>query len=245
METIADRIRHIRSLLDMTQVEFARFLGRTTRGAVGNWESGGGVTRENMIAIAAASGVSVEWLASGRGEPPTKDDLSPHGPATIVDRNGERLEVPHGGIKEIDADGGLGAGQEPQIAYRQSSDGWQVTDAYRPEPWVLPSRFLRDGLRAPADRIIAIQCQGDSMFPTIAHGDVVFVDTRHNRISPPGLYAIRDVYGELIVKRLDIYRSGDDFRVRITSDNPREASREEPLSEVHVFGRVCGRFNVM
>lgn len=162
-----------------------------------------------------------------------------------MDRNGDNLEVPAHGIKEIDANAGLGAGQEPQTAYQAGDDGWQVVDAYRPEPWVLPARFLREGLRAPADRIVAVQCQGDSMAPTLHHGDVVFVDTRHTRISPPGLYAIRDVYGDLIIKRLDIYRSGDGFRIKITSDNPHEPSREEPSSEVAVFGRVCGRFNVM
>lgn len=67
-EEIAGRIRAVRKARGgLTQQEFADKLGRTTRGAVGNWERGLGIKTENLRAIADTFSVSLEWLASGRG----------------------------------------------------------------------------------------------------------------------------------------------------------------------------------
>ncbi len=248
MKTIGARIKFVRTAKGMTQQQFADFLGGVTRGAIGNWELEKGITAGNMETVARKTGVSLDWLMTGRGEPPEGAPPSqPRGrePARFVDRNGEDIAASDAGILEIDAEAGLGGGQAPDVMFRAGSEGWQVTDAMRPEPWILPSRFLRDGLRARPQDIVAIMTRGDSMAPTISHGDVVFVDTRHTRISPPGLYAIRDIYGEIIIKRLDVRRDGENIVAIITSDNPREPRREEPLSEIGVVGRVCGRFNLM
>jgi phage repressor protein C with HTH and peptisase S24 domain len=157
-----------------------------------------------------------------------------------VDHNGHAVEIPKSGIREIDENAGLGGGQVPAYFYRPGEKGQEVTDAIKPEAWLLPSHFLKDRFKAPPEKIVALSTQGDSMSPTIQHGDVVFVDTRHTRISPSGLYALRDIYGEMIIKRLDAYRVGDSYTVKITSDNPHEPTREEPLSEVSIVGRVCG-----
>lgn len=65
---IAGRIRSVRKARGgLTQQEFADKLGRTTRGAVGNWERGLGIKTENLRAIADKFSVSLEWLANGRG----------------------------------------------------------------------------------------------------------------------------------------------------------------------------------
>lgn len=63
-QAIGRRIRQLRKDAELTQEEFALRLD-VTRGAVGNWELGKGVKRENLIAIAAAFGGSVDWLATG------------------------------------------------------------------------------------------------------------------------------------------------------------------------------------
>lgn len=51
-----------------SQEKFAAALHNVTRGAVGNWELGKGIKRENMQRIADTFGISFEWLATGRGE---------------------------------------------------------------------------------------------------------------------------------------------------------------------------------
>jgi transcriptional regulator with XRE-family HTH domain len=63
-EEIGGRIRHVRKEAGLTQEGLAKRLD-VTRGAVGNWELGQGVKRENLVAIAEALGVSVDWLATG------------------------------------------------------------------------------------------------------------------------------------------------------------------------------------
>lgn len=66
---IAGRIKQLRKERDLTQEGFAAKLGDVTRGAVGNWERGQGIKRENLRAIAEAFGASFEWLATGDIKP--------------------------------------------------------------------------------------------------------------------------------------------------------------------------------
>lgn len=241
MKSLADRIRFVRKeILRLNQTQLADRL-KLSRGAVGNWELGGKIELANLSRLADEAGVSLDWLERGIGPAP---GARPGGPPSF-DHNGESLTLPAHGIREIDSAAGLGGGQVPEEAYRAGADGWSVTDAYKPEAWILPQRFVQSGLRGRADQIIAIATQGDSMEPTIGHGDVVFVNTMHRRISPPGLYAIRDVYGEIIVKRLDVFRAGEALKVKITSDNPHEPTRDEPIEEIAVVGRVCGLFRTI
>lgn len=164
-----------------------------------------------------------------------------------VDVDGQDIETPYlgNGIREIAADGGLGAGQTPQIAYMPEDGEMKVVDAFRPEAWIFPSRVMRDGFGASADKFIAVATRGDSMHPTISHGSFVFVDTRDTRVKPQELYALRDVYGDIIIKRLDIFKENGEWRVRIQSDNPSTHSREELLDEVSIIGRVKGIFRLI
>ena len=64
----AERIRALRDKLDITQDELAERIGNITRGAVGNWERGGGAKRESVARIAEVTGASFEWLNMGRGD---------------------------------------------------------------------------------------------------------------------------------------------------------------------------------
>lgn len=61
------RIRKMRDVLGIKGTELAKRVG-VTRGAVGNWELGQGIKRENLQKIAAEFKVSFEWLALNRGE---------------------------------------------------------------------------------------------------------------------------------------------------------------------------------
>lgn len=63
------RIRRLRNQLGLSQQEFAARLGGVTRGAVGNWELGKGIKRDNLVRIAEEFESSVDWLATGTGSP--------------------------------------------------------------------------------------------------------------------------------------------------------------------------------
>jgi phage repressor protein C with HTH and peptisase S24 domain len=66
--SIGLRIKATRTDAGLTQEGLAIRLG-TTRGAVGNWELGKGIKRDNLLAIARDFGISVNWLATGHGTP--------------------------------------------------------------------------------------------------------------------------------------------------------------------------------
>lgn len=67
-EAIGRRIKQLRAEAKLTQEAFARRLN-VTRGAVGNWELGKGVKRENLTMIANELSTSFEWLATGSASP--------------------------------------------------------------------------------------------------------------------------------------------------------------------------------
>jgi transcriptional regulator with XRE-family HTH domain len=73
MPNIGKRIKLLReSVPGRTQADFARLLG-VSRGAVGNWELGQGIKRENFVLVSQKTGASLDWLMGNNGE----DDLLP------------------------------------------------------------------------------------------------------------------------------------------------------------------------
>lgn len=65
----ARRMRIARKRVGLSQRELAQHLG-VSRGAVANWESDNGPfpATERLQSIALITGVSFEWLATGRGQ---------------------------------------------------------------------------------------------------------------------------------------------------------------------------------
>lgn len=64
---IATRLRLARQEAGITQQELALLVG-VTRGAIANWEAATALpTASNMQRVACITGVSFEWLSTGRG----------------------------------------------------------------------------------------------------------------------------------------------------------------------------------
>jgi phage repressor protein C with HTH and peptisase S24 domain len=100
---------------------------------------------------------------------------------------------------------------------------------------------VREQLHTSAARLLVLDTTGDSMAPTLMSGDRVIVDTGHKTPSPDGLYAIRDTFEGIVIKRLQVVRGASKPRVKIISDNPNHAAEEIPLNELEVVGKVlCG-----
>lgn len=159
-------------------------------------------------------------------------------------RPGNVEESPSDFVNEIDLVAGLGGGG---LAAHEitSQNGVTFAKEVVRDYWRLPDWML-NRMNARAHHIAAFPSQGDSMTPTINDGDVVFVDTRHRVPSPPGVYALADEFGGVVVKRLEVTsRPGDDpITVRISSDNPLHRERELTLPEIHIIGRFIGRFTI-
>ncbi|MGV8950111.1 MAG: XRE family transcriptional regulator [Cypionkella sp.] len=104
---IARRIKQVRTERKLTQDGFAAKLGDVTRGAVGNWERGQGIKRENLALISDRFGVSFEWLATGDVKPfgePVVKLMGYVGAAQAVyqfdDGNAGEVEAPPGASPE-------------------------------------------------------------------------------------------------------------------------------------------------
>jgi transcriptional regulator with XRE-family HTH domain len=111
-------------------------------------------------------------------------------------------------------------------------------DPIKPDGWFFPEGFVRDQLHSAPARLLVLDTTGDSMTPTIAPGDRVIVDTGHKTPSPDGLYAIRDTFRSIVVKRLQLLRASRPTRVKIISDNANHPNEEVALSELEIVGKV-------
>ena len=120
---------------------------------------------------------------------------------------------------------------------RTRKDG-RHNERIKAEDWVFPPSFITNQLHASARNLLVIEVEGDAMAPTIMSGDKVIVDTGHKTPSPDGLYAIRDSFENVIVRRLQVLRAAQPSRVKVISDNPRHAAEELPLGEIGIVGKA-------
>lgn len=83
-------------------------------------------------------------------------------------------------------------------------------------------------------RLSLIEVEGDSMKPTLAHGDAILVDTSTRTVAPGAVHVVR-VDDSVLVKRLE--RVGG--ALRIVSDNPAYPPVDVRAGDtVEVIGRV-------
>jgi phage repressor protein C with HTH and peptisase S24 domain len=176
--------------------------------------------------IAAALRTTQAWLISGQGEPEAE-------PPPRFDETATR---PSSGILEIDVRAGLGAGGS--LESREVRHEGDHADPVKPEPWHFPSRFMREEVRATESQVIILETDGDSMEPTIGSGERIIVHTGMKTPSPDGIFALRDTFGNIIAKRLQVLRKGDPPRVLVISDNKAHSTEEVGLDEIHIVGRV-------
>jgi transcriptional regulator with XRE-family HTH domain len=120
---------------------------------------------------------------------------------------------------------------------RRRREGQHV-ERIKAEDWAFPVSFITNRLQASAKNLLVIEAEGDPMAPTIMSGDKVIVDTAHKKPSPDGLYAIRDSFENVIVRRLQLLRAAQPSRVKVISDNPKHAAEEVALSEIDIVGKA-------
>ena len=137
-------------------------------------------------------------------------------------------------MPELDLRAGRG-GKSPARELRK--DG-RHADPLKNEGWVFPPSFVHEQLHTSPHHLLVLDTTGDSMAPTIVSGERVIIDTSHKTPTPDGLYAIRDTFNCIVVKRLQVLRSSRPPRVKIISDNTSLPSEEAPLGELEIVGKV-------
>lgn len=195
---------------------------------VSDYIANGIAKAEAAVDIARSLGVTVDWLLTGTGARGTslQDDLRRWTRAAGENERTEELADELGLMKlpEIDISVGMGAGYSDE-AVIETVDRW------------LPAEWVRRFTDAPVSRLAVIRPKGDSMYPTINDGDIVFIDRSQQRIDEQDLIWTL-VYGGLrTIRRV---RAMPDGSYRLLADNDAVPEQTAHDDEMFIIGRVAG-----
>lgn len=125
----------------------------------------------------------------------------------------------------------------PQYQVRASAGPGALPDSEAPTASIaFQAGFIRDLSASPADNLAVLTVEGDSMFPTLANGDQILVDTADRLATRDGIYVLR-VEDALMVKRLSLNPATR--RLTIRSDNDAYPTWPDcDPTAVHIIGRV-------
>jgi phage repressor protein C with HTH and peptisase S24 domain len=200
-----------RVLRQFTSVaDLAREIG-VSDNAIYKWLSGRGQPSvANLVALADAAKVSLEWLATGR---------ETHVSNSSGLGGAEQSAFAYVPRYDLKAPGARG------IVLRSE----QIVDylAFKKE-------WIQARLSVDPRNLLLIEAIGDSMAPTFEEADLLLVDLGEPRFRHDGIYVLRRET-ELAVKRLQRRPEGT---LNIISDNPSYESSVVPAGSVHVIGRV-------
>jgi phage repressor protein C with HTH and peptisase S24 domain len=189
--------------------DLARAVG-VSDNAIYKWVAGRGQpSMMSLVNLSKAAGVSVEWLATGRGGPSKgKSEIHTLEPAEVVPLPRHSLRAANGHL----------AIQNQQIVDYVS----------------FQSQWLQRALNIDLRNMALVEVIGDSMSPTIDEGDLVLVDLREGRFRHDGVYVLR-TGTDLAVKRLQRQPDG---ALLIRNDNPAYESSTVKPEDVTLLGRV-------
>jgi phage repressor protein C with HTH and peptisase S24 domain len=191
--------------------DLARAVG-VSDNAIYKWVSGRGQpSMMSLVNLSKAAGVSVEWVATGRGTP-TKAKGESHASAATMEG------------------GSPPPRHSPRMTNgRGTNHNSQIVDYVNFQP-----EWLQRALNVDLRNLALVEVMGDSMSPTIDDGDLVLVDLREARFRSDGVYVMR-IGSDLAVKRLQRQPDGT---VLVRSDNPAYESSTVRPDEVLLLGRV-------
>lgn len=215
MQTLADRIRIELSKKRLSQQWLAEQVG-VSQQAIAKVVNGDTKSPKNIVEIATALGVDVNWLKTGEGEP-NSDYIRVVSMYEPKVENTIRVE-----ILDIEASAGNGS------------------FLTRTEQGLLAQEFDLDFFRRQFERTDAknlkiIAVKGDSMAPTLESGDLLYVDVSENYFSADGLYVFT-FDDHTFIKRLQ-KRGREMWAI---SDNKEEYKEWEIKQDdpVYIHGRV-------
>jgi phage repressor protein C with HTH and peptisase S24 domain len=183
-------------------------------------------SRERLVALAQAAGVSVGWLASGEGPEPRLRSAGKHSRAASFEADLNRQDyilLPK--RPEAAAAGPDPSPPPPPVEYLAIRHDW-----------------VRSMLGIEPNHLMLETAVGESMRPNIQDGDLLLIDATEHRIRGVGIYVL-EISGERLVKRVQPKLDGS---LTLISDNAAYETEHilpAQVSDIHVVGRViwtCG-----
>jgi phage repressor protein C with HTH and peptisase S24 domain len=182
-------------------------------------------SRERLVALAQAAGVSVGWLASGEGQEPR-----------LVATIGRSCPTAASGLNLRDY----------VLLPRRPEAAAAGPETPVPPPAVefvaLRHEWVRTVFGIDPNRLLVEWAVGESMVPSIRDGDLLLIDATVNRFRGFGVYVL-EIAGERLVKRVQPKLDGT---LALISDNAAYETEHIPpaqASDIRVVGRViwtCG-----
>ena len=199
-----------------------------------NYRSGSDISLRNAVALARAGGVTVGWLATGKGPKVSIEKLPV--PPGVNPRTVDPMAYDLGDSPDEDDDRYV---RIPRYEVQAAAGVGTVGDAEHIRELVrFDAEYLRSQLGVNPASLVLIEAVGDSMAPTIASGDLLLVDVRAPQLRGEGIYVL-SVDDTLLVKRVSVRAGG---RVVISSDNkaypPEEIDRRDLGERLRIIGRV-------
>ncbi|MGK9234812.1 helix-turn-helix domain-containing protein [Inquilinus limosus] len=252
-QKVAGRLRELREALGKTQKAMSELLGL----GESSWqrlELTGSLPSGDTLQRLMELGCSADWILAGKGQMFTARTSAPPAAASNVSMqvsvHGLSLDaVPV--IRPAITPAGVAAfafDDDPEKVYVRlplyleprvsAGPGVAVQHEALAADLLFNAEWLWRTLRRPPEKLICMQAHGDSMYPRIAHGDVLIVDTSVERVRDNGIYCF-SYEGDLMVKRL--YKDLQSQALKIISDNSNYPAQELPANEanrINVVGLV-------
>ncbi|MFT8921696.1 S24 family peptidase [Acetobacter sp.] len=196
-------------------------------GTLNTYIAGREMRASTAAKIAAACGVSLDWLISGSDAASSSANADERPDSTNID------------FLNYDVQLSAGSGVYP------SRETIKKTVS-------IPRDILPKDVLEHEKYVCALTVKGDSMQPSLDDGDLVLIRTDVESIKSGAIYAIR-IDHSLLVKRLRLKANGN---VEVVSDNPSYSTDELKASEIRqmihdggapakIIGRVVWRSGAM
>lgn len=108
--------------------------------------------------------------------------------------------------------------------------------------WAIPRAYLETMSLQDLSSLRIIQVQGDSMAPEYRPGDRILVDTSQRKPAD-GDFVLTDGFDNLLVKKLQVVAGTAPPRLKVISTNKQYDSYELAAADIHINGKVVGKWD--
>ncbi|HHW7518437.1 TPA: XRE family transcriptional regulator [Mannheimia haemolytica] len=216
MSDLATRLNDLLKAKNLSMNALAK-KAKVSQPAISDIVKGKTYSSTKIFEIADALDVDVNWLKTGKGEAPNFANFEEKSTAS---ENKESIRV-----SLLNAEAVAGYGVEASHVVEEVSAVEYTLDHFRQ---------LFHSTNAQNIRLINVK--GDSMYPTLESGDLIFVDVSINHYDGDGVYVFT-FDGTLFVKRLQKVK----YDLVASSDNPAYESwslTKEEQKNVYIHGKV-------
>lgn len=232
METLAERIKYARESKGLSQQDVAKMAG-ISQPTFFKIENGLTQKPRNILDIAKALGVQVDWLATGDG------DMTPK--PTIAELQAKMAAIVSRGRRELVPTDFLSLQQGVPVISWVAAGSWTESTAvewldddtqYLPRPANLSAQGF------------CLAVRGESMMPEFRPSDIIYVEPQVGFLSLKSgdLVVVREQGNqEATFKQLVIGDTSDDMYLRPLNPNWHE-QRMTPKSEWELVGKVVGKW---